>query len=97
MTKAQTDKTQTNKNRWQKLTLLLISTLTIMSGATISPSLPAMQRAFSDVANADVWVRLVLTLPALFIVIRAPLAGMITDKFGRKPLLVAATVLYGLV
>lgn len=67
-----------------------------MSGATVSPSLPATQRTLSDVANADVWVRLVLTLPALFIVISAPLAGMITDKFGRKPLLVAATVLYGL-
>ena len=82
--------------RWQKLTLLLVSTLTIMSGATISPSLPAMREAFSEVANADVWVRLVLTLPALFIVLGAPLAGLITDKLGRKPLLVASTVLYGL-
>ena len=84
-----------NKTQWQKITLLLISTLTIMSGATISPSLPAMQEAFSSVANADVWVRLVLTLPALFIVVSAPLAGIITDKFGRKPLLVTATILYG--
>ena len=67
-----------------------------MSGATISPSLPAMREAFSEVANADVWVRLVLTLPALFIVLGAPLAGLITDKLGRKPLLVASTVLYGL-
>ena len=67
-----------------------------MSGATISPSLPAMQAAFSEAANADVWVRLVLTLPALFIVLGAPLAGVITDKLGRKPLLIASTVLYGL-
>ena len=85
-----------NSNRWQKLTLLLVSTLTIMAGATISPSLPAMREAFSGVANADVWVRLVLTLPALFIVLGAPLAGLITDRLGRKPLLVAATILYGL-
>ena len=84
-----------NKVQWRKITLLLISTLTIMSGATISPSLPAMQAAFSDVANADVWVRLVLTLPALFIVLGAPLAGVITDKLGRKCLLIASTVLYG--
>lgn len=84
-----------NQTRWQKLTLLLISTLTVMSGATLSPSLPAMREAFSDVANADVWVRLVLTLPTLFIVLSAPLAGVVTDKLGRKPLLIASTILYG--
>ena len=85
-----------NTPRWLKLTLLLTSTLTVMSGATISPSLPAMREAFAGVPNADVWVRLVLTLPALFIVIGAPVAGMITDNLGRKPLLVVSTLLYGL-
>ena len=78
------------------MTLLLVSTLMVMSGATISPSLPAMREAFAGVANADVWVRLVLTLPALFIVLGAPVAGVITDRLGRKPLLVASTALYGL-
>lgn len=85
-----------NHTRWRKLTLLLVSTLTIMSGATIAPSLPAIRETFSGVPNADLWVRLVLTLPALFIVLGAPAAGVVTDRVGRKPLLVASTVLYGL-
>jgi len=67
-----------------------------MSGATIAPSLPAMRAYFSEVENVDYWVRLVLTVPALFIVIGAPVAGLVIDRLGRKPLLVAATLLYGL-
>jgi hypothetical protein len=36
-----------NPNAWTtKLTLLLTSSLTVMSGATVSPSLPAMQQQF---------------------------------------------------
>ncbi len=77
-------------------TLLVASTLTVMAGATIAPSLPAMQTWFANVPNADFLVRLVLTLPALFIVICAPLAGILIDRVGRKPLLLAATVLYAI-
>lgn len=79
-----------------KATLLLASTLTVMSGATISPSLPAMQAHFSGVENVELWVRLVLTMPALFIVIGSPIAGQLVDTVGRKPLLIGSAVLYGL-
>lgn len=79
-----------------KATLLLVSTLTVMAGATIAPSLPAMQDYFATVGNVELWVRLVLTIPALFIVIGSPIAGMIVDRLGRKPLLIAAAALYGL-
>lgn len=75
-------------------TLLAASTLTVMAGATIAPSLPAMQAAFANVPDADFLVRLVLTLPALLIVICAPLAGIMIDRVGRKPLLLASTILY---
>jgi MFS family permease len=79
-----------------KATLLLVSTLTVMAGATIAPSLPAMQVYFAEVNHAALWVRLVLTIPALFIVIGSPIAGTIVDRLGRKPLLMATTALYGL-
>lgn len=79
-----------------KATLLLVSTLTVMAGATIAPSLPAMQEHFKEVPDAALWVRLVLTLPALFIVLGSLIAGVVVDRFGRKPLLLAAVALYGL-
>lgn len=89
-----------NPNSWTtKLTLLLASSLTVMSGATVSPSLPAMKQQFeSAIFDPDLrttLVKLVITLPALFIVIGSPIAGLVVDRFGRKPLLLITTILYG--
>ncbi len=67
-----------------------------MAGATIAPSLPAMRDYFAATPNADYWVRLVLTIPALFIAIAAPFVGTMIDRFGRKPLLTFAVLLYGI-
>ncbi len=82
--------------RLRKLTLLLAGSLTVMAGATISPSLPALKAQFIAVPDADLLVRLVVTLPALFIALCAPLAGLVIDTVGRRRLIVAATLLYGL-
>jgi MFS family permease len=79
-----------------KATLLSIGTLTVMAGATIAPSLPAMQDYFKTVPNAEYLVRLALTLPALFIALGAPIVGMAIDKFGRKPILLFSLALYGI-
>ncbi|MFB9789467.1 MFS transporter [Shinella granuli] len=77
-------------------TLLFISTLTIMSGATISASLPGIAARFADVENVALLSRLVLTLPAVFIALFSPAAGFLVDRFGRKPLLVASLGLFAI-
>lgn len=79
-----------------KATLLFTSSLTVMSGATIAPSLPAMQEYFAEVPNSALLVRLVLTIPALFIAIGGLFAGQLVDRLGRKPLLIRSTLLYGI-
>ncbi len=76
-----------------KLTLLLVSSLTIMSVITISPALPQMARSFSN-ANALFLVKLVLTIPALMIAVVAPIAGKLIDRHGRLQLLHFSLVLY---
>ncbi|MBD0364305.1 MAG: MFS transporter [Coleofasciculus sp. C3-bin4] len=78
------------------ITLLLTSSMTVMAGATISPALPQIQQFFQNEPNSEFWVKLMLTLPALFTAIGAPFAGIIIDRFGRKPLLTGAVILYGL-
>jgi MFS family permease len=78
------------------ITLLFTSSMTVMAGATISPALPQIQQFFQNEPNSEFWVKLLLTLPALFTAIGAPFAGMIIDRFGRKPLLIGAVTLYGL-
>ena len=77
-----------------KLTLLLVSSLTIMSMVTISPSLPEMSEAFAGVPHVEFLVQMVLTLPALFIALGSPVAGRFIDRYGRLRLLWMALVLY---
>ena len=79
-----------------RLTVLLISSLTIMSMITISAALPKMSEAFRDVPNAEFLVKLVLTLPALFIATISPIAGMLIDKYGRLKLLFISMVMYAI-
>lgn len=80
--------------RGTRLTLLLLSVLTILSAAIVAPSLPAIAEAFGDTAGAPLLTRLVLSLPAIFIAVSAPLAGRFIDKRGRLRLLYAGLVLY---
>jgi len=83
-------------HRFVKPTLLFLASLTVVSGAAVSPALPQMFEAFKHLPQADLLVRLVLTMPAIFIAVLAPLAGILIDRFGRKPILVISLALYGI-
>ncbi|MBZ9750368.1 MFS transporter [Deinococcus sp. HMF7604] len=77
-----------------RLTLLLLAALTVMSGATIAPALPAMREHFAGVPNVDLLVKLALTILGLVIAITAPLGGVLADRFGRRPVLLGSLLLY---
>ena len=86
-----------DNKKWNlKLTLLLVSSLTIMSVITISPALPQMVMAFSDVENAAFLVKLVLTIPALMIAIVSPITGRLIDRHGRLRILWLSLILYAI-
>ncbi len=85
-----------NKTWKLKLTLLLVSSLTIMSVITISPALPQMAKVFSQVKNAAFLVKLVLTIPALMIAIFSPITGRLIDRYGRLRILWFSLVLYAI-
>ncbi len=78
----------------RKLTLLLASTLTVMSGATVAAALPLIRQTFADTPDVDVLARLVLTVPALFIAVASPVAGYLVDRLGRLRLLYVGLALY---
>lgn len=79
----------------RKITLLFIATMTIMAGATISPALPAIEQVFRSTEHVELMSRMVLTLPSIFVAACAPVAGALADRFGRKKLLIASILLYG--
>lgn len=76
------------------LALLLASSLTVMSAATIAPTLPQIEQAFIGTPNVALLTRLVLTITAIFVVIGSPIAGIIVDRYGRKSLLLFGLALY---
>lgn len=80
--------------RGLRLSLLVAASLTVMSGATIAPGLPGMRAHFEGTPGADILVRLVLTMPALFIALCAPFAGLLIERAGRLRTLVAGALLY---
>ncbi len=79
----------------RKVALLAVATLTVVSTMAIAPALPAMAKAFGGHPNAELLVKLALTLPAIAIALFAPLVGWIIDRFGRLRMLFVSMVLFG--
>lgn len=73
------------------LTLLCISSLTIMVGSIVAPALPSIAQhlGMQDYAS------LLITLPSLGVVLFAPFAGRLIDRFGAYYCTLTALFLYG--
>lgn len=82
-------------HRLRNSTLLLVSTMTVMAGATIAPSLPDMEKHFSNLEHSTLLVQLVMTIPGLTIALLAPFIGWFLDRQGKKNILLISTFLYG--
>ncbi|WP_415836545.1 MFS transporter, partial [Palleronia rufa] len=74
--------------------LLASATLTVMAGATISPSLPGLVAHFADDPRAEWLVPFILTAPGLAIAVAAPLSGVLVDRTVKRRVLLAGIVLY---
>lgn len=78
--------------------LILLTTcgLTALVTAILGPVLPKMQAHFAGVARVDYLVPLTLTVPMLMMAFLSVIAGALSDRFGRKRLLVGATACYSI-
>lgn len=85
-----------NRSLLNSVTVLVGSSLTVMAGATIAPSLPAIAEHFSYMDGAADWARRIMTVPGMFIVLGAPLAGIVIDRVGPKPVFFLGVILYAL-
>lgn len=87
------DNMATSANSLSKLgglTLLLVATLTIMVGAVLAPGLTSISAALGMEEHAA----LLITLPALGVVLLAPLFGLLIDKWGARPTLLVSLIGY---
>lgn len=73
--------------------LLLVNILGPLGSGIVSPVLNSLTDPFG-VSAADIGLMIsVFTAPAIVMI---PLMGMLTDRYGRKPILVFASLLYGI-
>lgn len=78
------------------IVILFGSTLSVMAGASIAPALSAMKLHFAEVPNVDILVKVLISVPSLFLALFSPLAGLLMDKFGRKNVLFVSILLFAL-
>ena len=77
--------------------LLMTVGVSVLVTAVLGPSVFKMESHFADVKNVQLLVPLSLTLPMLVMSVFSVIAGAISDRVGRKWLLVGAAVFYGIV
>ena len=77
--------------------LLITVGVSVLVTAVLGPSVFKMEAHFTDVENSRLLVPLSLTLPMLVMSAFSVIAGAISDRVGRKWLLVGAAVFYGIV
>lgn len=73
-------------------TILSMSLLTVMAGAAIAPALGAIRQHFID--TPKVFVQLIVSMPALFIIITNALFLEISRRFGSRTIALAGLGLY---
>jgi MFS family permease len=58
-----------------------------MAIISLVPVMPLLSQEFSSVSNSEALVPIALTIPALCVAIFSPIAGLLSDRIGRKMLL----------
>lgn len=75
--------------------LLVTSGLTVLVVSILGPSLPKMQAHFAPlISNAEYWVPMSMTIPTGVMAVISVFIGALSDRVGRKRLLVWSTALY---
>ncbi|NHN39133.1 MFS transporter [Pseudomaricurvus alcaniphilus] len=77
--------------------LLLAAVMPPMAIISLIPVLPLLMQEFSGVEGSQFLVPVAMTIPALCVALFSPIAGWISDRVGRKNLLVITLLIYAAV
>lgn len=81
--------------RPQGITIVIAAFLPIIAIVAMGPAVPTMIAHFASDPEARAKVPAMIGAPGLAMAILAPFAGLLVDRFGRRPLLLLSTGLYG--
>ncbi|MEY2978221.1 MAG: hypothetical protein RLZZ435_2360 [Cyanobacteriota bacterium] len=96
---ATTDPRIAQHEAWTKFTILAASALAILPSAAVAPALPALQAYFTALPDSTgshwaQWFPFFLSLPSLAILLGSVPAGYLSDRWGRRPLLLGSLLLF---
>lgn len=74
------------------VSILSLSLLTVMAGAAVAPALGVIREYFAD--SSPVLVQMIISVPAIFIVITNAVFPKLCQKFGAKTLTMIGLLLY---
>ena len=74
------------------VSILSLSLLTVMAGAAVAPALGVIREYFAD--RDQLFVQMIISMPALFIVLTNLFFGRLAKKFGARTLVIAGLMLY---
>jgi MFS family permease len=77
--------------------LMLAAVMPPMAIISLVPVLPLLMQEFSATAGREFLVPMALTIPALCVALFSPVAGWVSDRVGRKNLLVGSLLVYAAV
>lgn len=80
----------------QGVIIALTAFLPILAIVSLAPAVPTLIQHFANVPYVETLVPLMLTAPGLVIAVAGPCTGWMVDRFGRRTLLLGATLLYGI-
>ncbi|WP_432239514.1 MFS transporter [Herbaspirillum robiniae] len=78
----------------QKVLVLLGGTLTVMGTVMVAPVFPKMIQHFSGHPNAMMMLQIAIAGPSLAIALLSPVSGWLTDRFGRKKILMISISMF---
>jgi MFS family permease len=81
----------------QGLTVALAGFFPVMAIVSLAPAVPTILGHFANVPGATTLIPLMVTAPGIMIALLSPFAGWAADRYGRRPVLLLATLLYGIV
>ncbi len=84
----------TKQSKWKMVmvSILSLSLLTVMAGAAVAPALSVIQAYFAD--SNPLFVKMIVSIPAIFIVITNFFFPKLCSKFGAKTLVLIGLAFY---
>ena len=76
------------------ITLVYAQIMPVMAIVSLLPAIPRLLEEFGSNPSAHLIIPAIVTLPSLFCAVFAPIAGVIGDRFGRRPSLIFGMCLY---